>query len=342
MTRPGRTIVALGLSVVGFAASIASAIDYMAPEPTFCAESGCATVRASAWAHPLGIPMPILGVGFFAMMIALAFVSRPRLRKVLAISGGVWAIGLIALQAFSIGAWCKLCLVVDPTAIALATVVAAGAGTMRLAVRPVAFAGAAMAATIAVLVAWTRPEEPVDVSSPISIQQLTKPTAVVPMATAEGPMSTADGTTIVEYVDFECPFCRAMAKKLTQAISDCGKPVHVVRKMVPLPIHKHALVAALAWCCADELGKGDEMAEALFTADPSDLTPEGCEKIATDLGLSVEAFRAKLPAARARVNADLSEANAVDVHYLPTLEVGGQRLVGNSATIDQLAQLIRG
>jgi len=285
--------------------------------------------------------MPVLGVGFFAVMIALAFVARPRLRKALAITGGVWALGLIALQAFSIGAWCKLCLVVDPTAIALALVVAAGAGTLRLSFRSLAFAGAAMAATIAVLVAWTRPEQPTLASEPISIGRLAKPTVISAIERSTSTSETTGETTIVEYVDFECPFCRAMAKKLDQAIRDAGRTVHVVRKMVPLPIHKHALVAALAWCCADALGKGDAMAEALFAADPEDLTPEGCEKIAMDLGISVEDFRAKLPDARQRVNADLAESNALDIHYLPTLEVAGQRLVGNGATVAQLTELLR-
>ena len=36
---------------------------------------GCATVRASAWSHPLGIPMPAIGIAFFAAMIVLAFVA---------------------------------------------------------------------------------------------------------------------------------------------------------------------------------------------------------------------------------------------------------------------------
>jgi len=321
MEKPGRSIAALGLSVVGFAASVASAVDYLAPEPAFCAETGCATVRASWWSHPLGIPMPVMGVAFFATMVALAFVARPRLRRVLAIAGGVWAIGLIALQAFVIGAWCKLCLVVDPTAILVAVAVGAGASTIRLSKRSIAFAGAAMAATVALLVAWTRPDdEP-------SIMQ-------APVAQVSGE------TTIVEYVDFECPFCRDMQGKLTKAIARVGKPVRIVRKMVPLPVHKHSFVAAIAWCCADSLGKGNEMADALFTADPAELTPEGCERMAQRIGITVESFRAAIPAARQRIDADLAESDTAGVAHLPTLEVNGTRVVGDSATVDQLAGLL--
>src|SRR5687767_11720474 len=120
-----RAFIATTAAVVGLAASIASGIDELAP--TFGAESGCETVRTSAWAAPLGIPMAVLGVGFFAAMLVLGFVERPRLRKALAIAGGLWAVWLVVLQAFVIGAWCKLCLVADPAAIVLASAVLAGA-----------------------------------------------------------------------------------------------------------------------------------------------------------------------------------------------------------------------
>src|SRR4051812_28264946 len=104
------TVVAVAFAVIGLAGSIASAIDYFGADPTFCAESGCATVRASAWSHPLGVPLPVVGIAFGALALALCFVARPRLRLALAIAGGLGGLGLIAIQAFAVGAWCKLCL----------------------------------------------------------------------------------------------------------------------------------------------------------------------------------------------------------------------------------------
>jgi uncharacterized membrane protein len=123
---------AVALALVGLGASLASLIDDLGPAPTFCAETGCATVRASVWAHPLGIPMPIFGILFYSLAIGLGFVARPRLRRYVAIAGAAWALALIALQAFVIGAWCKLCLVADPAAIAYALAVLAGAGTLAI------------------------------------------------------------------------------------------------------------------------------------------------------------------------------------------------------------------
>ena len=75
--------------------------------------------------------MPLFGLVFYGAMTVLGVVSRPRVRIVLAIGGAAWALGLIALQAFSIGAWCKLCMIADPAAIVLAALVIAGATTVK-------------------------------------------------------------------------------------------------------------------------------------------------------------------------------------------------------------------
>jgi hypothetical protein len=209
--------------------------------------------------------MPIVGVAFYSAMIALGFVARPRLRKALAIAGGAWAIWLIALQAFVIDAWCKLCLIADPVTIALAIVVVAGASTIRFTIWRAALAIPAVGAVLLPLALWARPVAPVDPDLP-----------GLPECVAR---EQAPGrVTIVEFVDFECPFCRAMQERLTEALRRDPREVKLVRKMVPLPQHKHALVAAVAWCCADLQGHGDAMAEALFAAEPKELTIAGCRR----------------------------------------------------------------
>src|SRR5213078_1848744 len=101
--RPRLSVLSLAIAVVGLAASIASLIDDFAAAATFCAETGCATVRESAWARPLGVPMPVLGVVFFFAAVVLGFVDAPRLRRALAIAGAAVAVALIGVQAFAIG-----------------------------------------------------------------------------------------------------------------------------------------------------------------------------------------------------------------------------------------------
>src|SRR4029079_15903802 len=122
-----------------------------------------------------------------------------------------------------------------------------------------------------------------------------------------------------EVVDFECPFCRRMQQRLDAEIAQAGAPVRVVRKMLPLPAHPHAMPAALAYCCADAQGKGDAMAAALFAANPDDLTPEGCEKLAASIRCDVDRSRRALPQAETRVDAEMKEVRAAGVRSLPTL-----------------------
>lgn len=320
---------ALGFSVVGLGASLASLIDHFAPSPTFCAETGCAAVRESAWAHPLGIPMPVLGVVFFAAAIALCFVDAPRLRRALALAGAAIGVCLLVVQAFVVGAWCKLCLVADPAAIGYAIAVAAGAPVLRWTwVRGAAMVPA-LAATFGALALWSGGAPPAP------------PSAVASRLPGFVERAQLPGTaTVVEVVDFECPHCRRMHKELTAAISRARSPARVVRQMLPLDdIHPNAMAAAIAYCCADAQGKGEDMAAALFEADPEDLTPEGCERLAAKVGCDLERYRRDLPAARTRVAAEAAEATAAGISRLPTTFIGDERILG-AAPADQLVAMI--
>jgi protein-disulfide isomerase len=309
--------------VVGLAASLASLIDDLGPAPAFCAESGCETVRTSAWARPLGVPMSLLGVGYFGVMLALAFVDRPRLRAALAIAGGAWGAGLLAVQALAIGAWCTLCVVADSAAIVLAVSMAGGATTLAWRWPRLALAAAGVATGVGGLALATHPPAPASGDA-----------SAIAVAQAE------DRVTIVELIDFECPFCRQMQLRLDRAIAVAGVPVTIDRRMVPLPGHAGALPAALAWCCADEQGKGEEMARALFEADPAELTAEGCERIAARIGCDLARYRAAMGRAEQRVAGDLEAARAAGVRGLPTLVIGDARFVGASASTDELVRAI--
>jgi protein-disulfide isomerase len=150
----------------------------------------------------------------------------------------------------------------------------------------------------------------------------------------------AGTATVVEVVDFECPFCRRMQDRLTQAIAQTKAPVRVVRKMLPLRIHNHAMPAALAYCCADIQGKGEAMAAALFAAPPDELSPEGCEKLAASVGCDLERYRKDLPHAETRIAAEMAEVRAAGVRSLPTVFIAGERIVGAAKTADELTALL--
>jgi protein-disulfide isomerase len=321
-TMPRARLAAPALAVVGIAVSAASLIDCLRPAPAFCAADGCAAVRASAWAHPLGLPLPVVGLVFFAAALVLAAMG-PRAataRRALALTGGVGALGLLGVQAFVIGAWCKLCLVADLAALAHAVVV----GLSRAPWTPPRRIVLAMAGALAVVIplAATPPAPATTVTAPADLAGEIVPGQVV----------------VVDFVDFECPFCRAFHERLRAAMDQAGVPVRLVRKMVPLDRHPGALPAALAWCCADAQGRGDPMAEALIALPVAELTPDGCARLAASLGLDMDRYAADLrdPATRARIDTDRALARDAGIHSLPTIFIAGEAFVGASATVDQL------
>ena len=107
--------------------------------------------------------------------------------------------------------------------------------------------------------------------------------------------------------------------------------MRLVRRQTPLKMHVHAHGRrARGACCAEKLGKGDAMADALFTAPVEELTPEGCEKLAVRVGLSLEPYRACVadPATDALIDADKAEFQAAGGFALPTLWIGEVQIVG--------------
>ncbi|NUP10397.1 MAG: thioredoxin domain-containing protein [Polyangiaceae bacterium] len=314
----------VGTTSLGLAASIASVVDDLRPSATFCAEAGCEIVRSSAWARPFGVPVSVLGVGFFGAMLVLGAANRPRAARVLALLGAAFAVWLVALQALVIGQWCKLCLVADTMAFAQAAFVLFTPAATNGSRRVFAWAVPAVAAGTSALLWWARPAE----APPLPSAEVAR--AVVEQASVPG------AVTIVEFVDFECPFCRRLHDQLERARAEASQPVQVVRKMVPLDKHKGAMPAAVAWCCADAQGKGETMADALFSADPADLTAEGCATIAEQIGCDMALYREHQSEAELRVARDVEEARVAGIRSLPTLFIGGERFVGATATGEEL------
>jgi protein-disulfide isomerase len=272
--------------------------------------------------------MPLLGVAFFAAAIALGFVEAPRLRRSLAGLAALGAVLLLGMQAFAIGAWCKLCMVADPAALAYAVAVLAGARAVRVTFARAIAAPAAVLVTIGVLALWT--------GGAGATAPLLPPGTPDFVEKAQVP-GTA---TVVEVVDFECPHCRRMQEHLTSALTRVTSPIRVVRKMFPLPGHRHAMPAAVAYCCADAQGKGEAMAAALFAAKPEDLTSDGCEKLAAQVGCDVDRYRQERSQAEVRVAAEMAEVQAAGIHALPTLFIGGERIVGAGNSTDELTAML--
>lgn len=95
--------------------------------------------------------------------------------------------------------------------------------------------------------------------------------------------------TLIEYSDFECPFCGKYYPTVKQAISEYGDKIRVVFRHFPLSFHPQAMPAALASECAGEQGKFWEYHDKLFENQTS-LNADLYKKLAGDLRLNVSKF----------------------------------------------------
>jgi protein-disulfide isomerase len=226
---------------------------------------------------------------------------------------------LLAAQAM-LGHFCAYCSVVDASAIGCAVAswwrFARAANTAPP--RAFAYAGAG-SLVLAILV-------PVGVGKYLG--SLTPPTPTV--IRAEMARTPAGKATVVDFVDFECPFCRMTNAAFEPLLAAHEDRVRCVRRQVPLTVHPHALDAARAASCGDVLGKGDAIARALFAAPVEELTPAGCEKLAQSVGLALGPYRACVadPKTDARIEADRAEFKAAGGYALPTIWIDEVQLVG--------------
>jgi protein-disulfide isomerase len=134
---------------------------------------------------------------------------------------------------------------------------------------------------------------------------------------------------IIEFSDFQCPFCSRAVVTLKQIQKDYPKDVQIIWKNFPLPMHTNAPAAHAAAEAAHRQGKFWEMYDLLF-ANQKELQPEQFEKYATQLGLDVNRFKTDYASAevRARVDADQKEGTALGINGAPGFFINGRFLYG--------------
>jgi protein-disulfide isomerase len=147
-------------------------------------------------------------------------------------------------------------------------------------------------------------------------------------APARGPADAP--VTIVEFADFQCPFCVRAEETLEQLRHDYPREVRFVWRDLPLAFQDQAQPAALAARAAAAQGKFWAMHDRLYAAPTGTLGPERFEQDATELGLDTKRFRAALDAkqAKAGIDADGLAALKAGATGTPTFFINGKRLVG--------------
>ncbi|MCB9789276.1 MAG: thioredoxin domain-containing protein [Deltaproteobacteria bacterium] len=136
---------------------------------------------------------------------------------------------------------------------------------------------------------------------------------------------------IVEFSDFQCPFCSRVTAPLEEVKKHYGDDAVVVFKNFPLSFHKEAMPAAIAAECAAEQGKFWEMHDKLF-ANQKDLGTDNYFAWAKEIGLNdakfKDCFDNQKP--KAKIEADMAEARTAQVRGTPSVYINGRKFTSPS------------
>lgn len=166
--------------------------------------------------------------------------------------------------------------------------------------------------------------------------QAPAPPQIVTVA-SEGAPSLGEATaplTMVEFADFQCPFCVRFEKDVLPQLKakyvSTGK-LRLVSRRLPLPFHNFAAPAAQAAVCADEQGKFWAMSDRLYSAS-SELSAAAIDNAATAAGLDGDTYKACMVKGTGKpvVQADGDDAKAAGITGTPTFVLG--RAVGGKLT----------
>ena len=135
--------------------------------------------------------------------------------------------------------------------------------------------------------------------------------------------------TIVQWSDYQCPFCSRVEPTITKVMEDYKGKVRVAWRDLPLPFHPNALPSAIAARAAGEQGKYWEMHDKLF-ADQQHEDRATFEKYAQELGLNMAKFKAALDAQKGKeaIEADAAAGGKIGARGTPAFFVNGKFLSG--------------
>lgn len=144
---------------------------------------------------------------------------------------------------------------------------------------------------------------------------------------------------IIEFSDFQCPFCQSAFPTVTQVLKTYGDKVRLTYRHYPLPNHPDARPAAEASACAAEQNKFWEFHDRLFTQGK--LTGADLKQHAAAIGLDTAQFNSCVDSRKFQkdVEADLAAGNGVGVNGTPAFFING-RVVSGAQPFDVFKRVI--
>ncbi|HKO94969.1 MAG TPA: thioredoxin domain-containing protein [Polyangiaceae bacterium] len=146
--------------------------------------------------------------------------------------------------------------------------------------------------------------------------------------------------TIVEFSDFQCPYCARAAEVVHKIRAQYADKVRFVFRQFPLPMHPDAHLAAQASLAAQRQGKFWEFHDLLFKNQQA-LSRESLEGYAKEVKLNLSELQQSLDAhtEKAAVDADVSLGEGVFVNGTPTVFINGKR-VSNPTEFELVSKMI--
>jgi protein-disulfide isomerase len=145
---------------------------------------------------------------------------------------------------------------------------------------------------------------------------------------------------IIEFSDFECPYCLSANPTIAQVLEAYGDRIRLVYRHFPLTIHPNARPAAEAAACAAAQGQFWPYHDRLF-ADQAQLADADLKRHAAELGLDAGAFDACVDGRRYRedVDADMAAGREAGVAGTPAFFING-RLLSGAQPFEAFKQII--
>jgi protein-disulfide isomerase len=158
--------------------------------------------------------------------------------------------------------------------------------------------------------------------------------SVLAAAAQEGPSSgdAAAAVTVVEFSDFECPYCRAAQQTVKRVMERWPGKVRLVFKHFPLDQHPNAATAARAAVCADRQGRFWELHDRIFEHTGS-LTQEFLRSAANNAGLDIDNFDNCMRSTEVmdHIRKDMTLGRMAGVSGTPSFFVNGEAVAGAAA-----------
>lgn len=332
---------------------------------SFCnlnSKLNCDAVMASKFAEfAFGFPLSSFAAAWFLTLVVIALIARNpfwrrdavRMLFGMTLFGSVMSLVYLAVMSFVLDTYCLFCIFVD-------AINFAGLG-IALSLKPEGLGehpfdkgrlktmmGTAFAAVVVVVPMISIVLNSSTIPDAEAARLAEKILTSAPLPVRSGEEFTSIGpkdapVTIVEFSDFQCPYCRLMAMSLHHLANRYPGKLRIVFRNYPLDaacnpeikrvMHQYACESARVAHCAHKQGKFEETYSLIFE-DQSTLAPGVPARIAAKAGVDPTQLEACVndPATAMAIARDIEEGRQLQVESTPTLFFNGHKVEGGLPT----------